>query len=76
MQMRLPTDLPPSMRGALITCDYFVKVKMKIGSFVKDIKLKVGGQGGALCSAGQGQRASGSEGQRLKGAEGSAVAAL
>ncbi|KAL4421523.1 hypothetical protein ABPG75_010814 [Micractinium tetrahymenae] len=41
MQMRLPADLPPSMRGAIITCDYSVKVKMKIGSFVKDIKLKV-----------------------------------
>lgn len=41
MQMRLPVDLPPSMRGALISCDYFAKVKMKIGSFVKDIKLKV-----------------------------------
>ncbi|KAL4449547.1 hypothetical protein ABPG77_007191 [Micractinium sp. CCAP 211/92] len=41
MQMRLPADLPPSMRGALITCDYFAKVKMKVGSFVKDIRLKV-----------------------------------
>lgn len=30
MQMRLPADLPPSMRGALITCDYFAKVKMKV----------------------------------------------
>lgn len=41
MVMRLPADLQPSMQGALIRCLYFVKVKLNIGSFVKDVRLKV-----------------------------------
>ncbi|KAI7836892.1 hypothetical protein COHA_009224 [Chlorella ohadii] len=41
MVMRLPADLQPSMQGALIRCVYFVKVKLNIGSFVKDVRLKV-----------------------------------
>lgn len=41
MAVTLPAELPPSMRGSLISCDYYVKVKMNIGSCVKDIKLKV-----------------------------------
>lgn len=42
MQLRLPADLPPSMRGALIVCTYYVRVELNIGSFVKDVRLKVG----------------------------------
>jgi hypothetical protein len=41
MMMRLPADLTPSMQGALIRCTYFVKVKLNIGRFVKDVRLKV-----------------------------------
>ena len=32
--------MQPSMRGQLITCDYFAKIRLVVGSCVADMKLK------------------------------------
>ncbi|EFN59763.1 hypothetical protein CHLNCDRAFT_133415 [Chlorella variabilis] len=41
LALRLPSALPPSMRGSLITCDYFVKVSLKFSGMVRELKMKV-----------------------------------
>lgn len=61
MQMRLPVDLPPSMRGALISCDYFAKVKMKVrGGSKARAKVSSRSQVNVRCSLRSGSHLQGS----------------
>lgn len=47
LQVQLPVNLPPSMRGTLITCNYFVKVKMQVGGLPQG-GIGEGGRGAGL----------------------------
>ena len=47
LQLCVPAELcmQPSMRGQLITCDYFAKIRLVVGSCVEDMKLKASSSG-------------------------------
>lgn len=39
--LMLPANVPPTTHGQLITCDYWVGVKLKGGMCVSDMRMKV-----------------------------------